>query len=309
MRFSVEPRIGLGTSRLAADGSRADAYALLDAYVDLGGTLIDTAAVYSDWIPGERGRAETVIGEWLRARGRRHMVRLSTKGGHPPLDDMRHGRLDAASLRHDVEQSLRRLNTDFIDLYLLHRDDHAVPVAEIFGVLGEFIAEGKIGATGVSNWDVSRIAQARLLRAGPVATQPLGNIVCLRMNPPGDTTIRVLNRDSWRQAESEDLAVTLFSAQARGAFLPAKLGRTVPADYDNPAARDAIAQIADVARDAGVDAGSLALAFLRQFSPRIIPLIGPHDAAQMRESMRALSVTLDEATMTRLRQISGFDGL
>lgn len=309
MDFTVSPRIGLGTALLGTDGGRADAYALLDAYVDLGGTLIDTAAVYSDWIPGETGRSENVIGEWLRARGRRHMVKLATKGGHPPLDDMSRGRLDAASLRHDVEQSLKRLNTDFIDLYLLHRDDPSVPVAEIFGVLGEFIAEGKIGATGVSNWDVSRIAQARMLKAGPVATQPLGNIVCFRMNPPEDTTIRVLNRDSWRQAESEGMAVMLFSAQANGAFLPAKLGKVVPEDYDNPAGRQAIAAIAEVARDAGVEAGSLALAFLRQFSPRLIPLIGPRNVTQLRESMQALSVTLDEPTMARLRAISGFDGL
>src|SRR3569623_3375782 len=105
MSFSVAPRIGLGTSRLGADGERADAYALLDSFLDLGGTLIDTAAVYSDWIPGERGRSETVIGEWLAARGTRNRVQLSTKGAHPPLDDKQAGRCDPAALRHEVEQS------------------------------------------------------------------------------------------------------------------------------------------------------------------------------------------------------------
>ena len=158
--FSASPRSGLGTSRLGAFGSREDAYALLDAFVAAGGTLIDTAAIYSDWIPGERGRSETVIGEWLALRGNRDRVRISTKGAHPPLDDMHHGRGDAASLRHDVEQSLRRLQTDHIDRYLPHRDDVRVPVAEIIGTLGEFVREGKIGAIGVSNWDVSRCSQA-----------------------------------------------------------------------------------------------------------------------------------------------------
>src|SRR3569832_1722083 len=190
MSFSVAPRIGLGTSRLGADGERADAHALLDRVHDHGGTLIDTAAVYSDWIPGERGRSETVIGEWLAARGTRNRVQLSTKGAHPPLDDMRHGRCAAASIRHDVEQSLRRLRTDHIDLYLLHRDDTSVPVAEIFGTLNEFVQQGKILATGVSNWDVNRISQARMLAGGPIANQLLGNILCLRMNRPADATLR-----------------------------------------------------------------------------------------------------------------------
>jgi aryl-alcohol dehydrogenase-like predicted oxidoreductase len=306
MAFSPSPRLGLGTSRLGANGTRDDAYALLDSWVDHGGTLIDTAAVYSDWIPGERGRAETVIGEWLKRSGKRNRVTLSTKGGHPPLDDMQYGRLDAASLRHDVEQSLRRLGADHIDLYLLHRDDLKVPVAEIFGVLDVFVRAGKIGGTGVSNWDVSRISQARMLADGPVANQPLGNILCLKMNRPGDSTIRVLNADSFRQAEREDMTLMLFSSQCRGAFLSSKLGKVVPADYDNPACRTAIAEIVQVAKDAGVAPGDLILAFLREFSPNIVPLIGPQSVAQLTESMRSLDVRLDRDTIARLAQISGW---
>ena len=306
MPFAASPRIGLGTSRLGADGPRDEAYALLDAFVDHGGTLIDTAAVYSDWIPGERGRSETVIGEWLTLRGKRDRVRISTKGGHPPLDDMHHGRCDAASLRHDIEQSLRRLKTDHIDLYLLHRDDPRVSVAEIFGTLGEFVKDGKIGATGVSNWDVSRVAQAKMLADRPTANQLLGNILCLKMNRPGDETIRVLDASVYRQAEDEDLALMLFSSQCRGAFLPAKLGGPVPPDYDNDACRAAMAEIAALARDRGIAAGDVVLAFLLAVSPRIIPLIGPHSAAQMSESMRALEIRLDAATLERLKIISGW---
>jgi aryl-alcohol dehydrogenase-like predicted oxidoreductase len=307
MRFAPSPRLGLGTSRLGASGSRDDAYALLDAWVDHGGTLIDTAVVYSDWIAGERGRAETVIGEWLQRSGKRDRVTISTKGGHPPLEDMREGRLDPASLRHDVEQSLRRLGTDHIDLYLLHRDDPKVPVAEIFGVLGAFVRAGKIGAVGVSNWDVSRIAEARLLADGPVVNQPLGNILCLKMNPPGDSTIRVLDRDSYRQSEREDMTLLLFSSQCRGAFTASKLNRVVPSDYDNPACRDAIAEIVQVANDAGITPAGLVLAFLRDFSPRIVPLIGPQSPAQLAESMRATQVSLAPAVVARLAAISGWD--
>jgi len=306
VRFSPSSRIGLGTGALGSRGSREDAYALLDAFVAQGGRLIDTAAVYSDWIPGERGRSETVIGEWLSLRDNRSRVQISTKGGHPPLDDLYRGRCDAVSLRHDVEQSLRRLRTDHIDLYLPHRDDPRVPVAEIIGTLGEFVREGKIGAIGVSNWHVSRIAQARMLAAGPVANQLLGNILCLKMPAPKDDTLEVLDASSFRQAESEDLALMLFSSQCRGAFLPSKLGRVVPTDYDNDACRSAIADIAALARALSLRAGDLVLAFLLAVSPRIIPLIGPQSSAQLAESMKALEVRLDAATLERLKVISGW---
>jgi aryl-alcohol dehydrogenase-like predicted oxidoreductase len=306
MAFPASPRLGLGTSRLGADGSRDEAYALLDAFLDHGGSLLDSAAIYSDWIPGERGRSETVIGEWLSLRGTRNRVRISTKGAHPPLDDMHAGRCDSASLRHDVEQSLRRLKTDHIDLYLLHRDDPRISVAEIFGTLGEFVREGKIGATGVSNWDVSRIAQARMLAAGPSANQLLGNILCLKMDTPRDDTLRVLNQSYYRQAASEDLSLMLFSSQCRGAFLPDKLGHAVPPDYDNVGCRAAIDEIAVLANEAGVGAGDLVLAFLLHVSPRVIPLIGPRTAGQLVESMTALEVRLDATTVERLKAISGW---
>jgi aryl-alcohol dehydrogenase-like predicted oxidoreductase len=307
-RFAVGQRLGLGTAQLGASGSRQEAYALLDAYVDLGGRLIDTAAVYSDWIPGERGRSETIIGEWLRLRSSRAKVIISTKGGHPPLTDRTKGRLDAAALRHDVEQSLRRLQTDHIDLYLLHRDDPKIPVAEIFGTLGQFVQDGKIGAVGVSNWDVSRISEARMLAAGPVVNQLLGNILCLRMNAPADSTVRVLNASSFRQAETEDLTLMLFSSQCLGTFDEAKRGAP-PRDYDNPACAAQIDAIRDVASQAEVSPDLLAVAFLRQFSPRILPLVGPRTVAQVQVSMRALEVRLDDETVTRLAQLSGFDTL
>ena len=306
MGLSASPRIGLGTGRLGAVGKREDAYALLDAFVGHGGTLIDTAAIYSDWIPGERGRSETVIGEWLALRDNRSRVQISTKGGHPPLDDLHRGRCDAASLRHDVEQSLRRLRTDHIDLYLPHRDDPRVPVAEIIGTLGDFVKEGKIGAIGVSNWDVSRIAQARMLANGPVANQLLGNILCVKMSPPKDDTLRVLDASPYRQAETENLTLMLFSSQCLGAFLPSKLGRVLPPEYDNPACRTAIAEIAALARELGLDAGDLVLAFLLEVSHRIVPLIGPQSPAQLVESIRALEVRLDAPTLERLKAISGW---
>ena len=84
----------LGTATLGGSGAREDAFRLLDAFVDLGGTIIDTAAVYNDWIPGEVRRAEGIIGEWLR-RGSQRNLFICTKGGHPLLERMDQSRLDS----------------------------------------------------------------------------------------------------------------------------------------------------------------------------------------------------------------------
>jgi len=85
----------LGTGSLGVSNTREEAYRLLDAYIDLGGGILDTAAVYSDWVPGEARRSETIIGEWLKRSGKRPMI--VTKGGHPPVANVHSARLDRAS--------------------------------------------------------------------------------------------------------------------------------------------------------------------------------------------------------------------
>src|SRR6188768_166595 len=146
-------RLILGTANLGlGDGGRDNAFALLDTYVELGGAVIDTASVYSNWVPGEMQRSETIIGEWMSARGNRDHLRVVTKGAHPPLAGPNTPRLDRDSIRSDVELSLRKLQTDRIDLWFLHRDDPARPAAEIVATLHELVSEGKISAIGCSNW-------------------------------------------------------------------------------------------------------------------------------------------------------------
>src|SRR2546426_539997 len=98
-------------------------FTLLDRFVDHGGNFIDTARIYSDWVPGEKRRSERVLGDWLTARGNRSHVVISTKGAHPFIESLTVPRTSAAEIRDDLEGSLKRLRTDVIDLYWLHRDD------------------------------------------------------------------------------------------------------------------------------------------------------------------------------------------
>ncbi|GAM97603.1 oxidoreductase [alpha proteobacterium U9-1i] len=138
-------------------------FAVLDAFLDLGGDAIDTADVYSSWVPGHSGgESETVLGNWLKASGKRDKVMIATKVG---MWDKRLG-LSRANILAAAEDSLRRLQTDRIDLYQLHRDDEATAPEEFMGALAELLKAGKVRAVGVSNFKPARL-QAAIDLAGP----------------------------------------------------------------------------------------------------------------------------------------------
>src|SRR3954471_20259511 len=134
-------------------------FALLDAWLDAGFNFIDTADVYSRWVPGHTGgESETVIGRWLKQGGRRDRVVIATKVGM----DMGEGRigLKPQRIREAVEQSLRRLQVERIDLYQAHKDDEATPLEDTLGTFADLVKQGKVRAIGASNYSAARLAQA-----------------------------------------------------------------------------------------------------------------------------------------------------
>lgn len=157
---------GLHVAPLAFGGNvfgwtadEATSFSLLDAFVDAGLNLIDTADVYSRWAPGNRGgESETVIGNWLRRSGKRDKVVIATKVGMD-MGDGRKG-LAPAYIRQAVEDSLRRLQVDCIDLYQSHTDDESVPLEDVLGEYARLIEAGKVRAIGASNYSAARLAQA-----------------------------------------------------------------------------------------------------------------------------------------------------
>jgi aryl-alcohol dehydrogenase-like predicted oxidoreductase len=135
-------------------------FAVLDAYVAGGGNIIDTADVYSAWAPGNAGggQSETIIGKWLRQRGRRDDVLIATKVGYEI--DAQHKGLAKDYIRRSVENSLRRLQTDYIDLYQSHKDDATVPVTEPLEAYDQLMREGKVRVIGASNFTAGRLQEA-----------------------------------------------------------------------------------------------------------------------------------------------------
>lgn len=132
-------------------------FELLDAFVDAGFNLIDTADVYSAWVPGNRGgESESIIGKWLRQRGKRDRVVIATK----VAKWVEHRGLSPINIREAVEGSLTRLQTDHIDLYQAHEDDASVPLSETLGAFARLIEEGKVRVIGASNYGADRFAEA-----------------------------------------------------------------------------------------------------------------------------------------------------
>jgi aryl-alcohol dehydrogenase-like predicted oxidoreductase len=161
--------------------SEADAFPLLDAWFEKGGRAIDTADLYPSWAPGCRGgESETIIGKWLKQSGKRDRVVLATKVGKP-MGEQDKG-LSKAYIQRAVEASLRRLQTDVIDLYQSHDDDAETPLEETMAAFADLIRAGKVRAIGASNFTAPRLAAAietseRLGLPRYESLQPLYNLV------------------------------------------------------------------------------------------------------------------------------------
>jgi aryl-alcohol dehydrogenase-like predicted oxidoreductase len=159
--ISISPLV-LGGNVFGWTADQATSFALLDAFVDEGFDCIDTADVYSAWVPGHvGGESETVIGAWLKQRGRRDDVVIATKVAMWP----KHPGLRAANIVAAVEDSLGRLQTDYIDLYQSHKDDADAPQDETARAFGDLIAAGKVRAIGASNFEAGRLSSALAVAA------------------------------------------------------------------------------------------------------------------------------------------------
>src|SRR6204780_4311771 len=160
--LEVSP-ICLGGNVFGWTADEPTSFAILDAFLGAGFNFVDTADVYSRWVPGHRGgESETVLGNWFKRSGNRKNVILATKVGIELSPDKKG--LSKAYILREVEDSLRRLQTDYIDLYQSHTDDAAAPLEETLEAYGQLIREGKVKVIGASNYTAERLSEA--LRIG-----------------------------------------------------------------------------------------------------------------------------------------------
>ena len=299
-------RLLLGTMIVNAQEQERSS-TLLDAAHANGINALDTAHGYAG------GESERGIGAWMAARGNRQSVFILTKGAHPGGGVKRVTRKDIAADLHD---SLVRLQTDYVDLYLLHRDDPAVPAGEIVEWLNEHHAAGRIQAFGGSNWRHERIQQANDYAAqhGLVpfaASSPHFSLAeqvdspwgegCVTLTGAGEQSAR-----SWYAANR--MPVFAYSSLARGLFS----GRITRANYQGAAdgaCRKAychevnfrrLDRASALAADRNLSVAQVALAYLLNHPLNLFPLIGAANEAEIQACVAAVAVKLTSAEMAWL---------
>ncbi|QHW30508.1 aldo/keto reductase [Paenibacillus rhizovicinus] len=304
--------IVMGTAGFGGSMTEEAAYRLFDMYVERGGNFIDTALVYDDWLNQGRSLTEIRLGKWLKARGNRSKLLIATKGAHPELSTMQISRIGREDIIADVERSLLQLQTDYIDLYWLHRDDPSKPVSGIMDTLGELVKAGKIRSIGCSNWTVERIREANAYasahgRTPFVASQPLWNFAVLNPGSIGDPTLVVMSEADKRYYEETGMAVIPFSSQANG-FFSGRYARgreagiqgsaaAVSRQYFNEASFDRLDRVQALAAELGAASSAVALAYLTSHPFPVYPIIGATKPEYMRESCAAGDLTLTPEQM------------
>lgn len=283
-------------------------FSLLDAWLDAGFNFIDTADAYSRWAPGHSGgESEAVIGRWLKQGGRRDKVVIATKVGL----DMGAGKvgLAPARIREAVEDSLRRLQIDCIDLYQAHRDDPNTPLADTLEAFASLIAQGKVRVIGASNYSAARLAEAldvsqRLGLPRYESLQPLYNLY----------DRAVFERELQPLCAKEGVGVISYYALAAG-FLSGKYrtpadtsksarGTNTVAKYLNERGLKILAALDEVAQRIGSTPAGVAIAWVMMQPGVTAPIASASNLAQLDGLVQASRLVLDAQALALLDRAS-----
>lgn len=283
-------------------------FSLLDAWIDAGMNFVDTADVYSRWAPGHQGgESETVIGKWLRQSGKRDQLVLATKVGK----EMGEGKvgLRPEYIREAVDASLRRLQTDYIDLYQSHDDDTDVPLEDVLGTFGDLIQQGKVRAIGASNYSAPRLAEALQ------TSQKHGLVRYESLQPLYNLYDRaVFEKELQPLCVEQQVGVINFYALAAG-FLTGKYRTLADADksargakttsvYLNERGLRILDALDTVAQHVGAQPSEVAVAWVMRQPGIAAPIASATSLAQLQSLIRAAQLQLDDTAMATLNQAS-----
>lgn len=292
----------LGGNVFGWTADKAESFAVLDAFVAAGGTMIDTADVYSAWVPGHQGgESETVIGEWLRASGKRDAVLIATKVGMLPVAGEK---LAPANIAAACDASLRRLGTDRIDLYYAHQDDESVPQDDVLAAFGKLIDAGKVRVIGASNFTAARLKSAvDLSRDGTLpryhVLQPEYNLVS-RKAYEGELQA-FCAAENVAALPYYGLAAGFLTGKYRSADDLAKSVRSRSAkdqlEGNGPAV---LAAMDDIAAETGAPLAAIALAWLTAQAGVCAPIASARTVDQLPDLIASLTLELGEDQLARL---------
>jgi aryl-alcohol dehydrogenase-like predicted oxidoreductase len=307
--------ICLGTMFMGTRTDEATSFAILDRFVEAGGTFIDTANNYNAWIGGHGRDSEDVIGRWLTSRGIRDHVKIATKLGAAKKDPAlplsnteptNYQGLGADTIRREAHESLRHLGVDHIDVLYGHVDDRETRIAETVGAFGALQVDGVVGIAGISNVSVWRVVEAReeairrnvppygLVQQQYSYIHPAPKIG--RMN---FVTPELLDYAASTGVDGRPpLAVTAYSPLHQGALT--RTDKPLSGGVDHPTTHARLRVLHEVARDIGATPNQVALAWLLGGEVPVIPVVGASSLAQLEETLGAAELDLDPEVRARL---------
>jgi aryl-alcohol dehydrogenase-like predicted oxidoreductase len=301
--------LALGTNVFGWTVDEPTGFKLLDAFVDAGFNLIDTADVYPKWAPGcQGGESESLIGKWLESTGCRDKVLIATKVGMEMASD-RKG-LSKNYILRSAEESLRRLRTDHIDLYQSHKDDPDTPFEETLEAYDQLIREGKVRAIGASNYSAERLRQALEVseKAGLPRYESLQPEYSLIERAGYEAALEPLSRE-------KNLGVISYFSLASG-FLTGKYrteadlaksprGKSVK-KYLNERGLHILAALDDVAKQLNSTPARVAIAWLIARPGLTAPISSATSIAQLNDLIEATLLKLDAGAIEKLNQASAY---
>ena len=298
--------ICMGTADLGSVISQEDSFKLLNLFYEHGGTFLDTAISYADWIANaERSASEKTIGRWLKKHSLHNKIVVATKGGTFAPNTLR-AQLSKEELDLQIEQSLRNLGLNTIDLYLLHRDDEKRPVEEIMDTLFSHVDKGNLRYVGCSNWTLRRIKLAneyaeKCGRLGFVAVSDRWSLA--KYYPNTDPTMLDMDIDKWNYCKDKEITAIPFKGLANGYLTYLATGVNVD-KLKNAYGLKINLKIADgakeLAMDKNVSVTAISIAYLRSQPFATIPITAFSTQEQLLEIMEGVDLGLSKSELDYL---------
>ena len=291
-----------GAMRCGTLQTEKESFAILDQYFEAGGRFIDTANNYSYWYEGGvGGESETILGKWMKARDNRDQLFLATKVGFN-TPQLGHG-LSKEIILQEFEGSLKRLQTNYVDLYYAHKDHREDPLEETLETFNQLCEEGKVKYLGCSNMRAWRIAEARHLSQ----QKAWAEYCCvqqrhsyLRPRPGATFSPQLAANDDLLDycQEHSDFSFLAYSPLLGGAYT--RSDRPISQQYQAADSEARLTALKEVAADLNTTLNQVVLAWMLQGSPTVLPVISATTSAQLEENLGALELKLSSDQLERL---------
>ena len=301
----------LGTMQWGWTADEKTAFTLMDAFMENGGNFLDTADFYSHWLPGHSGgESEEIIGRWIKKRNNRSSIILATKVRHPMGPGPNDQGLSRKHLLEAIDASLKRLQTEYIDLYLMHAYDAETPIDETLRALDDMQRSGKVRYVGASNYPAWRLVEA-LWKAEVHHTVRFDSL---------EPHYNLVHREEFERelktiCEQYQIGVTPYSPLANG-FLTGKYVRnqtpesaraeSVLKRYNIDSAWNTLEVVQRIAQELDSTPSAVSLAWLLAQPVITAPIIGANTVVQLKQSLAALDITLTLSHLAQLEKVSSW---